>query len=293
MSSTGSYSPFQNLEGDAAEIASYGYYYSPGRPIGGNTGGRNNNGNNRGSDSLLDSVRGRGERNRGDARLSTVNAEVALSRIGSPASKAAVRAAIQEWTGNYTGYTWAVRFFDMDQHHMHGAVHLMVYLRLTNMTQAKTNFVQDKVGDLNELCMRPGYCGSIAGFNRHVHVHSEMGEKTISRAIDLTHCLKEANISPDVPPNYPEIYSRGPAEAPLHLSDLQIVAVTANGDDVSEHYNLGKAVISWSVPVTRTVAQVQAVTDADLTEAQAFGHPLAFGAGQEVLSMVVGDAPIA
>lgn len=332
----GSYSPFLNLEGDAADIASYGYSYSTGRPIG--RGGSNNNGGR------SNRVRGGGRRSRGDAAwLSSADAPqaalAAAATLGSPESRAAVRATIKQWTGNYMGYTWAVRFFDIEQHHHdHGAVHLLVYLRApgsnattttptlpTGTMQALTHDhasglpkdhtghhnhahhdhqeaeVPDSLGsntdtavppvqDLNELRLRPGYCGSVAGFNEHVHVHSEAGDTSISRAVDLTHCLRQAGLDPNVAPNDPENPSHGPAASPLRLSDLQVVAVTADGQDVSAHHNYGKAVISWSVQVARTVAQVRAVSGGDPTELQAFAHPLAWGAEQTVMSMVVGDA---
>jgi len=266
------YSPFQNLEGDAAEISSYSYSYSPGRPIGGGSSG------------------GRRNRNRGgDAQVASINAEATVAKIGSPAGKAAVRAAIKQWTGNYTGYTWSVRFSDLDQHQMDEAVHLLVFLKSSD---ASTIALPTKVEDLNELRMKPNYCGSIAGFNEHVHVHSEVGDTSISRAVDLTQCLREAGKDPNVAAANPEDFSRGPAGVPVRLSDLQIVAMTAKGEDVSDKYNFGKTVISWSVPTTRTAAQVRAANSVDPVEAQALAHPLAFGAEQEVLSMVVGDVAI-
>jgi len=272
-STTDAYSPFLNLEGDAADTTSYGYVYSGGLPIGsGSSGGRRR------------SSRG--------ASLESTDADAPVTRVGSAAGKALVRATIQEWTGNYTGYTWSVRFHDMNQQQMDQAVHLLVYLKSNNVTTQADSTAPAQVADLNELRMKPNFCGSIAGFNEHVHVHSEVGDKTISRAVDLTQCLREAGKNPNVAAVNPEDFSRGPASVPVHLSDLQIVAVTAKGEDVSDKYNVGKTVISWSVPVTRTAAQVKEAAGADPIEAQALAHPLAFGADQEVLSMVVGDAAI-
>jgi len=262
---TGSYSPFHNLGGDASDVTSYGYTFSPGRPIG--SGGR---------------------RNRNGALLSG-SEEATVASVRSLAGKAAVRAAIKQWTGDYNGYTWSVRFNDMNQHQMDEAVHLLVFLKTSNRTALA---IPAQVDELNELRMKPNYCGSIAGFNEHVHVHSEVGDKTISRAVDLTHCLKDAGKNPNVAAVNPEDFSRGPASVPVHLSDLQIVAMTAKGQDVTGKYDIGKAVISWSVPVTRTAAQVKEAAGADPVEAQALAHPLAFGADQEVLSMVVGDVTV-
>lgn len=166
-------------------------------------------------------------------------------------------------------------------------MHLLVYLKTPGST---VQAIPAKVDELNELRNRNNYCGSIAGFNEVVHVHSEQGEKSISRAVDLTHCLKEASIDPNVPAANPDDMSRGPAKVPVKLTDLKIVAVTADGKDVTDTYNTGKTVISWSVPVTRTAAQVRAAAAADPIETEALAHPLAFPADQEVLSMVVGDA---
>jgi hypothetical protein len=270
------YSPFLNLEGDAADIGSYGYTYSGGRAIG-------------------DSSRRSGGR-RGDARLASVNdvtfpVDASVTRVGSAAGKEAVRTAIQQWTGNYTGYTWSVRFQELDQHQMQEPVHLLVYLKSQNHTIMA---IPAQVDELNELRNKPNYCGSIAGFNEQVHVHSEAPDgKIISRAVDLTQCLKEAGISPNVPAINPEDFSRGPAKVPVRLSDLKIHAVTADGRDVTEQYNSGKVVISWSVPVTKTTAQVRAMNGGDPIEAVAFAHPSAFGLEQEVLSMTVGDVDTA
>jgi hypothetical protein len=208
-------------------------------------------------------------------------------KIGSAAGKAAVRAAIQQWTGNYTGYTWSVRFQELEQHQHEEPVHLLVYLKTQDPA---VQAIPAKVDELNELRNKPNYCGSIAGFNEMVHVHSEEGSKTISRAVDLTHCLKEASINPNVPAVNAEDLSRGPAKVPVRLTDLKIVAVTADGRDVTDVYNSGKTVISWSVPVTRTAAQVRAAAAADPIESEALAHPLAFTPDQEVMSMVVGDA---
>lgn len=212
--------------------------------------------------------------------------EEAVTKIGSPAGKAAVRAAIQTWTGNYTGYTWSVRFQELGQHQFEEPVHLLVYLKTPD---SAVQAIPAQVNELNELRNKPNYCGSIAGFNEMVHVHSEQGDKSISRAVDLTHCLKEANLNPNVPAANPADLSRGPAKVPVRLTDLKIVAVTANGKDVTDTYNAGKTVISWSVPVTRTAAQVRAAAAADPIESEALAHPLAFPADHEVLSMAVGD----
>lgn len=289
--STDAYSPFLNLQGDAAEISSYGYAYSPGRPIGG------------GFEGPRDGPR-RGRR--GGAWLaSTTPTETpetvandatnnpVVIKVGSAAGKAAVRTAIQQWTGNYTGYTWSVRFQELEQHQMEEPVHLLVYLKTASDGSSNVLAIPAKVDELNELRMKPNYCGSIAGFNEQVHVHSEEGSKTISRAVDLTNCLKEASINPNVPAVNPEDFSRGPAKVPIKLADLKIVAVTADGRDVTDSYNFGKTVISWSVPVTRSAAEVRAAAAADPIEAQAFAHPLAFGAEQQLFSMVVGDTATA
>lgn len=261
------YSPFLNLQGDASDISSYGYSYSAGRAIGDSSSSR--------------------RRSRG-AWLQASAEDNTITTIGSAAGKAAVRTAIQQWTGNYTGYTWSVRFQELDQHQMDEPVHLLVYLKDKDKT---VQAIPAKVDELNELRNRPGYCGSIAGFNEQVHVHSEQPDgKVLSRAVDLTQCLKEAFLEPNVPAVNPEDMSRGPSKVPVRLADLKVVAVTADGKDVTDLYNAGKTVISWSVPVTRTAGQVHASAAADPIEAEALAHPLAFTADQEVLSMVVGDA---
>jgi hypothetical protein len=38
--------------------------------------------------------------------------------VGSPAAKAAVRAALAAWSGNYTGFEWAVRFQELNEHQL-------------------------------------------------------------------------------------------------------------------------------------------------------------------------------
>lgn len=277
--SADAYSPFLNLEGDAAEISSYGYSYSRGRT---NIGGRG-----AWLSAVNDDAAAVAPVVDGAAAAPAIDSNSdAVTKIGSPAGKAAVRAAIQTWTGNYTGYTWSVRFQELDQHQFEEPVHLLVYLKTPG---SAVQAIPARVDELNELRNKPNYCGSIAGFNEVVHVHSEQGDKSISRAVDLTHCLKEANLNPNVPAANPEDLSRGPAKVPVRLSDLRIVAVTADGKDVTDTYNAGKTVISWSVPVTRTAAAVRAAAAADPIEAEALAHPLAFPADQEVLSMAVGD----
>lgn len=111
------YSPFLNLQGDAADISSYGYSYSAGRPIGGS---------------------GRRSSRGAWIQASEPSAEGAdstpVATIGSAAGKAMVRTHIQQWTGNYTGYTWSVRFQELDQHQMEEPVHLLVYLKSSDKT---------------------------------------------------------------------------------------------------------------------------------------------------------------
>jgi hypothetical protein len=196
-----------------------------------------------------------------------------------------VRAALQEWGGSYTGYAWSVRFQQLNEHQLDGPAHVYVFL---NRPEAPVAAVPAKVADFNELRLRPNYCGSASGFN-DAFTHAQHTENSVvSRAVDLTDCLIKAGMAPDVPPADPSDPSKGPARAPVRLSDLKLVAVDSQGVDVTHKFDFGDPVISWSLPVTRTAGQVRvALAAEDPAEArvnlQAFEDPEA-----EMFSIVGG-----
>jgi hypothetical protein len=184
--------------------------------------------------------------------------------------KVAVRAALHEWSGNYTGYAWAVRFQELNEHQLEIPAHVYVFL---DRPGAKIASLPAKVEEFNDLRMHPNYCGSASGFNDYTQAHQH-ANTVVNRAIDLTDCLLKASIDPNVVPANPDDLSRGPAKVPVRLTDLKFVAVDAEGMDVTEKYNFGKPVISWSLPVTRTVSQVRtALAQEDPTDAQTLALP--------------------
>lgn len=257
--SLGNYTPFQTLSGDAQDVSTMGYTYS-------------------GIQSLREERRGR----RGVGRIESVNS---TAPIGSAAAKAAVRAALHDWTGNYTGYAWAVRFQELDEHQLDVPAHVYVFL---NKPGASVLSLPAQVEDFNDLRMHPNYCGSASGFNDFTHDHAN---SVVNRAVDLTDCLMKANIDPNVPAANPTDLSRGPSKVPVRLSDLKFVAVNAEGQDVTEKYNFGKPVISWSLPVSRTASQVRSMmATEDPVELQALAAPTAFDGDDEVFSLDHGDA---
>jgi hypothetical protein len=82
-----------------------------------------------------------------------------------------------------------------------------------------------------------------------------------------------------------------PSQVPVRLADLRFVAVNAEGMDVTEQYNFGKPVISWSLPVTRTVSQVRTALalEEGSEAAQAMAVPEE-GEEADILSIAYGDA---
>jgi hypothetical protein len=125
----GSYSPFQGLGGDVAQIASLGYTYSAGRPIVGRASDddlirrRRRPWLRAASDEAMDMdmdmddeaeldavVGGGGGR---AARIATTG-----GTVNSRGGKAAVQYALEQWTRNYTGYAWSLRLQEFDQHQM-------------------------------------------------------------------------------------------------------------------------------------------------------------------------------
>jgi hypothetical protein len=276
---TGSYSPFQSLGGDVAQVATLGYVYSTGRtPLSAGGGERQQ-------------PREREQRRRSPARrgMDAALEQTAGGVVNSLAATAAVQAAIEQWTGNYTGYAWSVRLQEFDQHQMHKAVHVYVYLnRASQPTIEAMPAKITMVEDFNELRLKPNYCGSVAGFNEHIHESD--ANHIISRAVDLTECLQKAGLETNVPPASADDPTRGPSKAPIRLSEIRLVAMTADGEDVSDRYNFGKPVVSWSLPVTRTAGTVRAVVSSDGSpiEAEALSYHTAFPASQEVHSLAQG-----
>lgn len=257
------YTPFQTLGGAASDVSSYGYTYSGTRGLG--SGSRSS------------------KSSRSAMRLESLNTTSAT--IGSAAAKAAVRVALHEWTGNYTGYAWAVRFQDLNERQMEIPAHVYVFL---NTPEARISSLPAKVEDFNDLRMHPNYCGSASGFNDYTHDHANT---IVNRAVDLTDCLMKAKMNPDVPAANPTDLSRGPAKVPVKLTDLKFVAVNAEGEDVTDKYNFGRPVISWSLPVTRTASQVRAsmLSEVDAVEARALAAPTALDGEMEVFSIEHGD----
>jgi hypothetical protein len=237
------YTPFHTLKGRLSSSESLGYYYSDG------------------STSSMSS--------RGRARSHMLALDAADS--DKPVDmKVAVRAALHEWSGNYTGYAWAVRFQELNEHQLEIPAHVYVFL---DRPGAKIASLPAKVEEFNDLRMHPNYCGSASGFNDYTQAHQH-ANTVVNRAVDLTDCLLKASVDPNVAPANPDDLSRGPAKVPVRLTDLKFVAVDAEGMDVTEKYNFGKPVISWSLPVTRTVGQVRAaLAQEDPTEAQTLTLP--------------------
>lgn len=232
------YTPFHTLRGQLSDTESLGYYYS-----GGNTA----------------SI---GARARGQA-LAVDAAEPVAEPVDA---KTVVRAVLHEWSGNYTGYAWAVRFQELNEHQLEKPAHVYVFL---DRPGAKIASLPAKVEEFNDLRVHPNYCGSASGFNDYTQGHNHAQNTIVNRAVDLTDCLLKASVDPNVAPANPTDLSRGPSKVPVRLSDLKFVAVDAEGMDVTERYNFGKPVISWSLPVTRTVSQVRtALAQEDPTGAQ-------------------------
>lgn len=235
------YTPFHTIRGILSETEALGYYYAGGSTM---------------------SMPSRGQ------MLALESGESSASESSSPRvdAKTVVRAALHEWSGNYTGYAWAVRFQELNEHQLELPTHVYVFL---DRPGAKIAALPAKVEEFNDLRMHPNYCGSASGFNDYVQGHNH-ANTVVNRAVDLTDCLLKAAVDPNVAPANPEDLSRGPSKVPVRLSDLKFVAVDAEGTDVTERYNFGKPVISWSLPVTRTVGQVKAaLAQEDPSEAQA------------------------
>lgn len=232
---TENYTPFHTLRGILSETEAMGYYYAGSSMMG---------------------MPSRGQ-------MLALESGEQSERVDA---KTVVRAALHEWSGNYTGYAWAVRFQELNEHQLELPTHVYVFL---DRPGAKISALPAKVEEFNDLRMHPNYCGSASGFNDYVQGHNH-ANTIVNRAVDLTDCLLKAAVDPNVAPANPEDLSRGPAKVPVRLSDLKFVAVDAEGTDVTEKYNFGKPVISWSLPVTRTVGQVKAsLTQEDPSEAQA------------------------
>jgi hypothetical protein len=220
------YTPFQTLTANLVSVESCGYTYSGSRTL---------------SDKAPAGTK------RASMRLEAFN-----TTASEDAAKAEVRAVLHEWSGNYTGYAWAVRFQELNEHQLEIPAHVYVFLNRPGATIAS---LPNKVDDFNDLRMHPNYCGSASGFNDYTHDHS--ANIIVNRAVDLTDCLLKASVDPNVAPANPNDLSRGPSKVPVRLSDLKFVAVNAEGMDVTDQYNFGKPVISWSLPVTRTASQVR------------------------------------
>jgi hypothetical protein len=238
---TENYTPFHTIRGILSETEALGYYYAGGSTM---------------------SMPSRGQ------MLALESGESSAAESSSPRvdAKTVVRAALHEWSGNYTGYAWAVRFQELNEHQLELPTHVYVFL---DRPGAKISALPAKVEEFNDLRMHPNYCGSASGFNDYVQGHNH-ANTVVNRAVDLTDCLLKAAVDPNVAPANPEDLSRGPSKVPVRLSDLKFVAVDAEGTDVTERYNFGKPVISWSLPVTRTVGQVKAaLAQEDPSEAQA------------------------
>jgi hypothetical protein len=154
---------------------------------------------------------------------------------------------------------------------------------LTDSLPARVTMLED----FNELRLRPNYCGSVAGFNEHIHAAD--ANHILSRAVDLTECLQRAGIATDVPPAHPDRPQRGPSTTPVRMRDLRLVALTADGEDVSDRFNFGRPVVSWALPVTRTAGAVRAVTaSASAVDAAAYASPTLFPPDQEVFGLAQG-----
>jgi hypothetical protein len=253
------YTPFQTLSGDTKDTTTMGYTYSGAKS----------------------------ESSGGNPRRVSRGQMLVLNGITTPdAAKAAVRVALHEWSGNYTGYAWAVRFQELNEHQLEIPAHVYVFL---NKPGATISALPSKVEDFNDLRMHPNYCGSASGFNDYTHEHA--AHTVVNRAVDLTDCLLKAAMDPNVPAANPTDLSRGPAKVPVRLADLRFVAVNAEGMDVTEQYNFGKPVISWSLPVTRTVSQVRTALalEEGSEAAQAMAVPEE-GEEADILSIAYGDA---
>lgn len=186
------YTPFQTLGGNTQDTMTMGYTYSGARS----------------------------ESSGGNPRRVSRGQMLAVDGITTPdAAKAAVRVALHEWSGNYTGYAWAVRFQELNEHQLEIPAHVYVFL---NKPGATISALPSKVEDFNDLRMHPNYCGSASGFNDYTHEHA--AHTVVNRAVDLTDCLLKAAMDPNVPAANPTDLSRGPAKVRQHgLLELSTV----------------------------------------------------------------------
>jgi hypothetical protein len=93
----------------------------------------------------------------------------------------------------------------------------------------------------------PGHCGTYYAFSgTNYAMPSE--NRRIDVTVDVTHCMAEAGVRPDVAPRLAGRPDQGPKRAPLALSDLVWVATWRNGTALgSGAFKFGKPVLSWTV----------------------------------------------
>lgn len=102
--------------------------------------------------------------------------------------------------------------------------------------------------DVNELRTRPDLCGAIEGFSDDEGA-GQLSKVRVNAAVDLTDCLQRAGFDTAVAPKVGEHAERGPARAVVKLSQLRVLALAADGTDLTNQFKFGKPVVSWTLPV--------------------------------------------
>jgi hypothetical protein len=205
----------------------------------------------------------------------TVPAADAGSEVGSPAAISAVQRQLAAWSGGYNGYTWQLhlRQFEKALPGLNQTVEVLVFMN--GVPGAEPFPISSSSGSggkisPNSLRLRKDFCGAVTSWNDGAAM---LAGKRFRQAVDLTACMQAAGIGPDVPPADASNAGLGPVEAPIRVSDLRFVVLTASGEDVTAFFTLGKPVIGWALavdsqqPVVQGLASTHGVSASEVAAA--------------------------
>ncbi|KAF6257358.1 common central domain of tyrosinase-domain-containing protein [Scenedesmus sp. NREL 46B-D3] len=172
------------------------------------------------------------------------------TEVDSAAAVAAVQRQLAAWSGGHKGYTWRLqlRQFRPTLAGLNQTVDVFVFIdgvlgaeRFPSSSSSSSSRIRP-----NTLRLRKDYCGSATTWKGAAAM---LAGKRFSLSVDLTSCMRAAGISADVAPADASNAAKGPARAPIRVSDLRFMVLSASGQDLTADVNLGKPVIGWALAV--------------------------------------------